>query len=417
MKNQKLLIAAVITSFLLVGIMSGNQQTSSNPESAEAAQGTITDVNPPGTHGKIRRTDDGSNKEYQFQIPQDTNNLLPPLSEGDAVTFDLENGRTATDVEVVGELLIPAGEDLFQTVSAEVQVVLPADFFGPGSFPFVDPIQLEGVPLDTSDTGLADTIIERKNDALFPLPLPSNQTVPIELIALNLVSTGPITVDFNDHQEEWLVVMGLSDDPQPIGLMEIFRIQPEGGTFSAELNVNVQPKFIFTRESDGAVQVLDTGIEGLPPINFSGGPDSWVTEKPEGFFRCSQNFCPGIDDAGDVDTIELEDLPDAWDIDPVPLPDICENNVEVQGCQKVADECKSKCQKKGAEGFVLVVDHALEDSGCFIDPSLCPTDPFVNPKEILLESCTVTKQIPDNGLVTCIDVICSCEWYTKFAGK
>jgi len=62
------------------------------------AKGPVDWINPPEKHGKILRTDDGSNNEYQYQIPGDLTDPANPPKVGDIVTFTPGSGFTASGV-------------------------------------------------------------------------------------------------------------------------------------------------------------------------------------------------------------------------------------------------------------------------------------------------------------------------------
>ena len=71
---------------------------------------------------------------------------------------------------------------------------IPADFFCPGSNPFVGIVPLQGVPLTPFIPGLGDTdtIVERL-DGIDPFDVPTGvDTIDIELVALSLVMLGGI---------------------------------------------------------------------------------------------------------------------------------------------------------------------------------------------------------------------------------
>jgi len=114
---------------------------------------------------------------------------------------------------------------------------IPADFFGPGSDPFSGQVCLVGLPLGPTpfgDFGNADTLIQRNVDPFdrCDLPNPMPVTVPIEIVALNLVSSDPITVTFNGGQnpQPWDVMMALSDlVPSPPGQLNVTRDSCNGG--------------------------------------------------------------------------------------------------------------------------------------------------------------------------------------------
>lgn len=65
--------------------------------------GTVSSINKAGTHGKITRTDDGSNDKYQFRIPQDLTAGYAPVV-GDCVTFTVHTAqaKVARDVAKCG---------------------------------------------------------------------------------------------------------------------------------------------------------------------------------------------------------------------------------------------------------------------------------------------------------------------------
>lgn len=194
--------------------------------------------------------------------------------------------------DCVGNPVIEAGVDLWQTpndgntVDSNFTVMpIPPDFFGPGSDPFAEPIPLMGEPLVTNPSGVlgeTDAIVER----LAPVSLPtigSSNVIEIEIVALSLVSSQPITVTYNGgmNPELWDVKVCLSEQTdQQTGTMTIDRVCCNGGTFTA--NLPVSPKFIFNRQSDGAVLVLDLGGM-MQPIDFSTQNGYWSEDIPAPF--------------------------------------------------------------------------------------------------------------------------------------
>ena len=152
---------------------------------------------------------------------------------------------------------IPAGDDEFETTGNGETYhnfqasPVPADFFGPGSQQYAGLVPLVGVPLQP-EVNDVDTIIHRNQDVFTP------DTTTITMTALNLNSINPITVSYTDrHTEDWNVRVNLSDFKTSGGSMSF----SDSGTFDSSLGV--YPKFTFTRVSDGAVRVLDTGGSGL----------------------------------------------------------------------------------------------------------------------------------------------------------
>src|SRR5258705_6775419 len=140
---------------------------------------------------------------------------------------------------------IPAGVDLFttppggSTFDSFGGAPIPAGFFGPGSLPFGGTIPFQGAPLG-GPFGPTDTIVQRMAPASLPGP-GSSATVPIEIVALSLVSATPITVNYSGGPppEQWNVRACLSDSvPQPTGPMTITAgCAGEGGTFTSSLPV------------------------------------------------------------------------------------------------------------------------------------------------------------------------------------
>jgi hypothetical protein len=160
---------------------------------------------------------------------------------------------------------------------------IPPGFFAPGSLPFDGIIYFNGDPLG-GPFGQVDTIVER----LFPTPVLAcgqDFIVPIEIVALSLVSAQPITVNFNAAPDQlWNVRVTLSSItmPQPQGNMTIRKTHPNGGTFSSTLYV--QPKFIFTQVGNPLnTRTLDTGGL-LPPVDL-GSNGHWMDPAAAaGFF-------------------------------------------------------------------------------------------------------------------------------------
>ncbi len=177
------------------------------------------------------------------------------------------------------------GVDLWSTPSGGATVdshftvmPIPADFFGPGSDPFDQPITLEGDPIP--QIWPADVIVERLDTAFLPACGDSDM-IPIEIIALSLKSINPITVTWDGGQdpELWDVKVCLSSvDTQHIGSMTIRHECSDGGTFDATLPVT--PRFIFTKVGDPhQVQVLDLGYDPMV-ISFQTLCGRWTYFDP-----------------------------------------------------------------------------------------------------------------------------------------
>ena len=141
---------------------------------------------------------------------------------------------------------------------------IPPGFFDPGSDPFVGLVTLGGQPIDELLYGNADTIVIRP-----PIISGPPVTVPIEIVALNLVSVQPITVTYSGGQnpEAWDVHVDLSVVPSPQGQLATNPTHLNGGTFDATLPV--QARLMFVRQSDSATVVLDTGAIPMPPFQLA----------------------------------------------------------------------------------------------------------------------------------------------------
>jgi hypothetical protein len=189
------------------------------------------------------------------------------VDEGAPGNLSLWSQGYNTDQNMCGKLVISAGVDLFETPNDGMTVEslftvspIPPDFFGPGSDPFDGIIALEGWPLTTVPPdilGPTDVIIKRVDEAFLNVT-PSSDVVPIELVALSLTSTSPITVTYNGGQnpEEWQVDICLSSfGYPPVGSMTINRYCDSGGSFTASFN-NVVLKATFTRVNPPAGPIL-----------------------------------------------------------------------------------------------------------------------------------------------------------------
>lgn len=197
---------------------------------------------------------------------------------------------------------IPAGFDLFETdpAATHFDVQIPADFFAPGSDPFTGQIKFAGEPLETfngAPVGDADTIVERKAPA-DPLP---DATVPIEIVALNLVSMEPITVTFGGlYPQKWDVRAGLSPTRQSTGQIAIHKTDPAGGTFDSTLEV--VPLLTFTDLGNGHTRVIDGAVIPSPQLTMTVTGAPWRTGcvlPALAVPGVNDGFCPGLTTLGD----------------------------------------------------------------------------------------------------------------------
>jgi hypothetical protein len=192
--------------------------------------------------------------------------------------------------------------------------VIPGGFFGPGSDPFVGQVQWSPMPVDSSILPV-DTIVKR------PPLSPPPTSVPIEMLALSLVSATPITITTGGggSPQPWIVNTAISDAPAPGGIMSVQQTGPNGGTFTA--SVAVRPVFAFTNlndlvaldagtltEDQVRVLIMDTGDPGSPSsplqLTFQTTGNPWAMQvcggqpQADGLFSFHNQgfpFIPGIE--------------------------------------------------------------------------------------------------------------------------
>ncbi len=190
------------------------------------------------------------------------------------------------------------GLDLFRTHAVQTghhfsPTDLPAGFFGPGSDPFSELVRFQGVPLESwpgctfEELDAIDTIFHRAAAAHLP-SIPSQDIVPVEIVALELVSVNPITVTYGgQNPESWTVTQRLSPTAPTQGQMAITRTSPTGGFFDAQ--ITVFPRFTFTNVANPSeVRILDFAEIGQPLHAFTVGSWPWTEIAPE---SCTSNFC------------------------------------------------------------------------------------------------------------------------------
>jgi hypothetical protein len=216
---------------------------------------------------------------------------------------------------------VPAGFDLFETDPEQTvfrfrnQAAIPANFFAPGSQQFVGDVAFGGAQLKkfrSQDVGDADTVVERKFDALVPSDGSPSKPVHIELVRLSLVSMAPIRVRVGSATQRsttqlWNIRATLSPTRPSTGQMTIRRNSATFGTFDSSLVV--YPKFTFTRvtiraarSSQSQKKTLDVGA--LPDqfrpddasLTFTASGVPWRAGCVEPALAISLNaaFCPGL---------------------------------------------------------------------------------------------------------------------------
>jgi len=197
----------------------------------------------------------------------------------------------------------PALLDAFETPDDTVNIsffefgspehpALPAGFFYGGSDAVTGQISLYGEPLSGQIaflppplnplTGTTDTVVKRLAPFLDPI---GPEVVPVELVALNLRSTDPITVTGTEPDENWEMYVTLSDVSGGQGILQTNPdpLNPNTGTFGASMPLN--PLFVFARSDelqqaadglippeDVQVRLIDWPAEGLTPLNINFEP-------------------------------------------------------------------------------------------------------------------------------------------------
>lgn len=173
------------------------------------------------------------------------------------------------------------GHDLFQTPNGTTShdfssEPIPADFFGPGSDPFNGTVFLDGAPIGNFGgfnlPSEIDTIVERTGVCT------DGVACDIELVALSLVSSAPITVTFNGGQdpENWDVAVSLNPGNPSLGQMTI---DDTALTFTSDLDVF--PRMTFTKVGGGGGP-LD--LDPIPTVVLGGGDPSLWSHTPDGVY-------------------------------------------------------------------------------------------------------------------------------------
>ena len=197
---------------------------------------------------------------------------------------------------------IPAGYDLLETDPATTYQSLsfPAGTLAPFCGAGFGPAQVffKGVPFDCFQGTCAlhptDTIVRRLVAAD-----PPSETIPIEIVALSLVSVAPITVACSGGNQLWNVELNIpsGDANQVQGTMTIVHeAGTNGGTFTSFLPV--RPQITYRRVSDN----VTVGPMLLPaPVEFCAGVDRTACGLGAGAVaRWSHEGNPLDDPAGDL---------------------------------------------------------------------------------------------------------------------
>lgn len=218
-----------------------------------------------------------------------------------------------------GALVIPAGDDFLRSLPGGdngtsdpsddlgtfVDLSLPGDLFGAGSDPLDTRLYLRGRPIgpfppppfhfkpgggppfverdptvqhtvhQTQGGPATDTVIQRLATINLPT-IGSQDTIPIEIVALSLVSTSPITVTFNGGQTPSFFDVFVDLQPtQAQGQLLIQRTGPRSGTFQSILPVNAQITFLVPGGGPIGPPIPIPPKTLVPP-----GPVPWTIAEP-----------------------------------------------------------------------------------------------------------------------------------------
>jgi len=135
-------------------------------------------------------------------------------------------------------------------------------------------VSLVGSPIDSTNLGSTDTIVERYNSVFLP-SIGSTGTTTLEIQALRLVGNTAAS-----NGKTYQVKVCLSEwHSGSLGTMNLKLTAPNGGSFTSSFPV--LPKLIFTNVANPADKVvLDCGaVPGCPPITLN-TTSCWVT--PDG---------------------------------------------------------------------------------------------------------------------------------------
>lgn len=191
---------------------------------------------------------------------------------------------------------VTAGYDLFETplngvvldfgdVSAAIPgdlAALPADAFFPGSQPFTGVVEFVGEPPGSflgQPTGNADTIVQRLADAALP-GIPSSDTVPVEIVAMDLRSIASISPP--GETGVWAIGITQSTLAPSTGSMTLHHTSAEGGRFGWQ--IDLCPSFVLVEFTppfrnaslDYCVDVDPAGI----PVTTAGQPWAHAADAP-----------------------------------------------------------------------------------------------------------------------------------------
>lgn len=172
---------------------------------------------------------------------------------------------------------------------------LPADFFGPGS------LQFEGTITNIQKTKHdADMATIRETGASFSDPL-IPVDIPIEIVALDLVSAEPITVNYNDGSTElWDVEVHLDPSQVSGGVLRVTHNpdgDPDGGTIvPLDSFFDIAAEVTFTNTPPGEATRY-RGFYIIDRTNLTTTDALWAHQNNNIAGGADREFIPGTDPA------------------------------------------------------------------------------------------------------------------------
>lgn len=193
----------------------------------------------------------GLDAEDDGSVNFDNGDLGNP--DGDPFT-NIEEQAMLTDPNDPNDpFAIPAGVTPIRTDSGALRFgsggspPIPAEFFGPGSDPFLGDIPFNGgevvVPSCPGQNFPVDTVIQREGPVALP-EVGSSASVPIQIVALDLRSVSPILVTFNEGATSAQFDVAIQLGGPATGTMNIHRSHFVGGTL--DFGVNLPFEVVFT---------------------------------------------------------------------------------------------------------------------------------------------------------------------------
>ncbi|HEX4962598.1 MAG TPA: hypothetical protein VF173_17310 [Thermoanaerobaculia bacterium] len=191
------------------------------------------------------------------------------------------------------------GNDGWQTAANSSQIDLSiyplAGLFGAGATFSPTVVSLSGSPLDSTNLGSIDTLLERPAPSVTYTTYPETHTFPVALKAMRLRGTVTV-IPSGGSPTTYTLTVAVSEAGSGSGTITATRDQPDGGHFDSSFPV--QPKLVFV--SGSSRLELDCGYTSACPTNItlSSTNNCWVVAHgPNNFDPASKgitNILAGI---------------------------------------------------------------------------------------------------------------------------